>query len=196
MGSSQASHAIDPPKVGPRMDSDSYVYSYVDDNGHEIGGFAYRPAGIPAEDEQKFNSCVENVTNRSQGEPGGTAQQTSLPVVENGAVEARKPRRKTGRRGKAKDGERAPREPAVTVAETPSELRDLILLTREQAAVLAGVGLNKIDEWSREPGFPVIKEGGHFVRIVRAPFEEWLTHLAERLNPPEYRPRPRDRKRP
>ena len=83
----------------------------------------------------------------------------------------------------------------MTVAEGLEDLavlRQTLLLTREQAAALAGVGLNKIDEWSREPGFPVIRQGQHFVRIVREPFEEWLVRLAERINPPEppppYRP--------
>jgi hypothetical protein len=36
-----------------------------------------------------------------------------------------------------------------------------------------------IDQWSYEPGFPVIRRnGGHFVRIHRAALERWLEAFA------------------
>jgi excisionase family DNA binding protein len=63
----------------------------------------------------------------------------------------------------------------VTVAEGVER----ILLTREEAARACGVSLNKIDEWSKEPGFPIIREGTHFVRIPARAFEDWLEVRAE-----------------
>lgn len=52
-----------------------------------------------------------------------------------------------------------------------------MLLTRAQAAALAQCSLSKLDQWIREPGFPVLREGNHFVRINR---DEFITWLAER----------------
>jgi hypothetical protein len=72
----------------------------------------------------------------------------------------------------------------MTVAEQP-EAQTPMLLTREQAAEMCGVGVNKIDDWCREPGFPVIREGGHFVRIVAAMLPGWLEARAQLLNPPD-----------
>ena len=43
-----------------------------------------------------------------------------------------------------------------------------LLLTRAQAAQLCQVSEEILDQWSYEPGFPVIRRnGGHFVRIHR-----------------------------
>jgi hypothetical protein len=50
-----------------------------------------------------------------------------------------------------------------------------VLLTRAQAAQLCQVSEEILDQWSYEPGFPVIRRnGGHFVRIHRAALERWL----------------------
>ena len=49
-----------------------------------------------------------------------------------------------------------------------------VLLTRAQAAELAQISLSKLDQWSREPGCPVIREGNHFVRFNREAFITWL----------------------
>jgi excisionase family DNA binding protein len=70
-------------------------------------------------------------------------------------------------------------DPAASHADAP------LLLTREQAAELCQVSLEIIDQWSREPGFPIIRRnGGHFVRIHRAALERWLEAFATRSNPP------------
>ncbi len=54
-----------------------------------------------------------------------------------------------------------------------------LLLTRAQAAELCQVSQEILDQWSSEPGFPVIRRnGGHFVRIHRAALERWLEQFA------------------
>jgi hypothetical protein len=54
-----------------------------------------------------------------------------------------------------------------------------LLLTRAQAAQLCQVSEEILDQWSYEPGFPVIRRnGGHFVRIHRAALERWLEEFA------------------
>ena len=54
-----------------------------------------------------------------------------------------------------------------------------LLLTRAQAAELCQVSQEILDQWSYEPGFPVIRRnGGHFVRIHRAALERWLEQFA------------------
>jgi hypothetical protein len=73
-----------------------------------------------------------------------------------------------------------------------------ILLTREQAAEWCQVSANVLDEWSFEPGFPVLRRpGGHFVRIHRLELEKWLAARARATNPqPLYEePRPPRRQR-
>lgn len=78
---------------------------------------------------------------------------------------ARLPRgNQTRRRGKAKRAEKRPDMLAV----------EPVMLTRQQAAELAQVSLSKLDKWSREPGCPVLREGGHFVRFHRDEFIIWL----------------------
>ena len=64
-----------------------------------------------------------------------------------------------------------------------------LLLTRGQAARLCQVSEEILDQWSYEPGFPVIRRnGGHFVRIHRAALERWLKQFALGVNPrPLYR---------
>jgi hypothetical protein len=60
-----------------------------------------------------------------------------------------------------------------------------VLLTRAQAARLCQVSEEILDQWSYEPGFPVIRRnGGHFVRIHRAALERWLEQFALGANPP------------
>lgn len=60
-----------------------------------------------------------------------------------------------------------------------------ILLTREQAAEWCQVSLPVLDEWTYEPGFPILRRpGGHFVRIHRAELERWLAERARQSNPP------------
>ena len=59
-----------------------------------------------------------------------------------------------------------------------------LLLTRAQAAELCQVSEEILDQWSYEPGFPVIRRnGGHFVRIHRAALERWLEQYALARNP-------------
>ena len=59
-----------------------------------------------------------------------------------------------------------------------------LLLTRAQAAQLCQVSEEILDQWSYEPGFPVIRRnGGHFVRIHRMALERWLEQLALASNP-------------
>ena len=74
--------------------------------------------------------------------------------------------KKTRRRGKPKKAETRPA--MLLVEEEP------VLLTRAQAAKLAQVSLSKLDQWSREPDCPVIREGHHFVRFHRDDFVVWL----------------------
>ena len=72
-----------------------------------------------------------------------------------------------------------------------------LLLTRAQAAQLCQVSEEILDQWSYEPGFPVIRRnGGHFVRIHRAALERWLEQYALASAPRPLRhddppPRPR-----
>jgi hypothetical protein len=59
-----------------------------------------------------------------------------------------------------------------------------LLLTRAQAAWLCQVSEEILDQWSYEPGFPVIRRnGGHFVRIHRTALERWLEQYALGRNP-------------
>src|SRR5215207_10375595 len=59
-----------------------------------------------------------------------------------------------------------------------------VLLTRAQAAQLCQVSEEILDQWSYEPGFPVLRRnGGHFVRIHRAALERWLEQKALEGNP-------------
>jgi hypothetical protein len=51
-----------------------------------------------------------------------------------------------------------------------------LLLTREQVAQRCQVSLAKVDEWSWRPGFPVIREGEHFVRIHAGKLDDWLAN--------------------
>jgi len=63
-----------------------------------------------------------------------------------------------------------------------------LLLTRAQAAQLCQVSMEILDEWSYEPGFPVIRRnGGHFVRIHRRALERWLEQFALASNPRQLR---------
>jgi hypothetical protein len=62
---------------------------------------------------------------------------------------------------------------------------DTIMVTRETAAKRVGVGINKIDEWSWEPGFPILREA-HFVRIHIDELSEWLRERSKQTN--LYRP--------
>ena len=73
-----------------------------------------------------------------------------------------------------------------------------VLLTRAQAAQLCQVSEEILDQWSCEPGFPVIRRnGGHFVRIHRTALERWLEAFALGSNPRPVRrddPPPRSRR--
>jgi hypothetical protein len=65
-----------------------------------------------------------------------------------------------------------------------SRVESPLLLTRAQAAQLCQVSEEILDQWSYEPGFPVIRRnGGHFVRIHRAALERWLEQFALGTNP-------------
>jgi excisionase family DNA binding protein len=53
----------------------------------------------------------------------------------------------------------------------------VLLLTPQQAAMLCQVSVDRIYEWTRQPGFPVIKEP-HQLRIHARLFDEWLERRA------------------
>lgn len=57
-----------------------------------------------------------------------------------------------------------------------------VLLTAEQAAEWCQVSREMIDQWSNEPGFPVIRRP-RFVRIHRAELDRWLAERARATNP-------------
>ena len=73
-----------------------------------------------------------------------------------------------------------------------------VLLIRAQAAHLCQVSEEILDQWSYEPGFPVIRRnGGYFVRIHRTALERWLEQFALASNPRPLRrddPPPRSRR--
>lgn len=56
-----------------------------------------------------------------------------------------------------------------------------LLLTREQAAAVAQVSEDRIDDWSHRPGFPVIRDG-QLVRIHAAELDAWLRAEALKTN--------------
>jgi hypothetical protein len=58
------------------------------------------------------------------------------------------------------------------------------LITREQAAELLQVSMTMLEKWSFEPGFPIIREGPHFVRIIRPVLLEWVANRARIQEPP------------
>jgi phage terminase Nu1 subunit (DNA packaging protein) len=63
-------------------------------------------------------------------------------------------------------------------------LESPLLLTRAQAAQLCQVSVEILDQWSYEPGFPVIRRsGGHLVRTHRAALERWLEQFAVGTTP-------------
>src|SRR3954447_20420951 len=83
------------------------------------------------------------------------------------------------------------------LSRSESRVESPLLLTRSQAAELCQVSEEILDQWSYEPGFPVIRRnGGHFVRIHRTALERWLEQFALASNPRPLRrddppPRPR-----
>jgi hypothetical protein len=52
-----------------------------------------------------------------------------------------------------------------------------ILITREQATRVLQVSPEMLDEWSRLPGFPIIRRG-HFTRIHLGALQEWAADFA------------------
>ena len=56
--------------------------------------------------------------------------------------------------------------------------QEVLLLTAQQAAELCQVSLDRIYEWTYEPGFPVIATGAHQLRIHARLFDEWLVRRA------------------
>lgn len=96
--------------------------------------------------------------------------QPESPSV-SGFPKIARPRRaaQTPRRGKSK---RAQKRPDMLVVDD-----EPVLLTRAQAARLAQVSVSKLDQWSRQPGCPVIRQGNHFVRFPREKFIVWLAEL-------------------
>jgi hypothetical protein len=72
----------------------------------------------------------------------------------------------------------------LSAASVAWEIGPPILLTPEQAAEWCQVSRNILDEWTYEPGFPVLRRpGGHFVRIHRLELEKWLAERARASNP-------------
>jgi hypothetical protein len=120
------------------------------------------------------------------GEPpwvlgAGPRHPQPLLAAEDGFAQGA-PRQQTGPRAKSRRVARPPKEPPV--------IEEVLLLTREQAAEICQVGLNKMDAWTREPGFPVIREGSHFVRIPARELKEWLARRAEEEDVPSPPPPP------
>jgi hypothetical protein len=78
------------------------------------------------------------------------------------------------------------------LAELKRQHEPPMMLTRTQAAERAQVSLNKLDDWSFMPGFPIVRED-HFVRIHTARLDDWLAELASMTNRPMpiYPPEPR-----
>jgi hypothetical protein len=128
--------------------------------------------------------CLEDPP-QPTSKPVTTQQLLPPPVGEGSGLEAPPGRAQTGRRAKPRGGERPPVTPPMTVAEARNQDLGRILLTREQAARRCGVSLNKLDEWSYEPGFPVLREGGHFVKIHARLLDEWLAQRAQMNNRPQ-----------
>ena len=69
-----------------------------------------------------------------------------------------------------------------------------ILLTREQAAEWCQVSPEILDQWSYEPGFPVIRRP-RFVRIHRQELDKWLAERARATNPEPLHEVPRPARR-
>lgn len=65
----------------------------------------------------------------------------------------------------------------MSSADAPTGTTEVLLLTAQQAAALCQVSTDRIYEWSKEPGFPVIL-GPHQVRIHARLFVEWLEKRA------------------
>jgi len=61
--------------------------------------------------------------------------------------------------------------------EDNGRLQGVLLLTAQQAAALCQVSVDKIYEWTYQPGFPVVA-GAHQVRIHARLFDEWLARRA------------------
>ena len=57
-----------------------------------------------------------------------------------------------------------------------------VLFTIQQAADMCQVGVDRIREWSHEPGFPVIRSS-QMVRIHAKLLEKWLEEKAAAANP-------------
>jgi len=68
--------------------------------------------------------------------------------------------------------------------ESDNGVPGVLLLTPQQAAALCQVSLDKIYEWTYEPGFPVIA-GAHQLRIHARLFDEWLAKRAMAGRPKE-----------
>lgn len=49
-----------------------------------------------------------------------------------------------------------------------------VMLTPAEAAERAAVGVDKVYEWTRTRGFPVLSEGPRMRRINAALFDKWL----------------------
>jgi hypothetical protein len=87
--------------------------------------------------------------------------------------------------------------PADLLGEEPISVY-LRLTERDMRGLKPLVSEEILDQWSYEPGFPVIRRnGGHFVRIHRTALERWLEEFALGSNPRPLRrddPPPRSRR--
>ena len=54
---------------------------------------------------------------------------------------------------------------------------EVLLITPPQAAAMCQISVDKIYEWAKLPGFPVIR-GPHQLRIHARMFEQWLEKRA------------------
>lgn len=63
------------------------------------------------------------------------------------------------------------------MSDDQTEYAPPLLLTMRQAADLCQVGLDRMREWTNEPGFPVIRTSRQ-VRIPAKDLEKWLTERA------------------
>ncbi len=57
----------------------------------------------------------------------------------------------------------------------------ILMLTMAQVAAMCQVSLDRVRDWTYEPGFPVIRTA-HNVRIHARLFEEWLAKRSLQTN--------------
>src|SRR5262245_3341101 len=83
-------------------------------------------------------------------------------------------------------GRRSGRKRLVVVAEEMMTEERPVWLTREEAAKRYNISLRTLDKLSREPGFPVYRQG-RLVRFSQTAVDEWIATWRApepKINPP------------